>query len=307
MAVYKFNLIDADSLVYAAGFACQTQHFTVKWDSSIFVLARNEFDGLAELKRYIKEEHPHYDRNQEPLTLNKIKDLYLVDLVEDIKLEPLENCLHTVKQMLNKIIKRVNASQSLIYLAPERSDNFRVGIDSEYKANRVAAKPVYYDRIREYIKNNYSNVIFVDDRLEVDDVIAITARLMREANKRYCITRIDKDLRQIPGTHYLWKKETFEEVGEAMARRTLWTQVLTGDSADNIKGLPKVGPVKAAKILKHIDWTDEDANGEALRTCGLEYAIRLDDPETELFNTISLVKLLTVNVFEYPGATDEFI
>lgn len=309
MAIYEYNLVDADSLVYAAGFACQTQHFSVEWKATRLSFPLDtEFDGFSELRHYIKENHPRYDRNFEPLTLKKINDIYLDSYTESTKLEPLENCLHTVRTMVEKIKKRVNAKHTILYLAPDEAKNFRTDVDTEYKANRVAPKPHYYDDIRKYLNFKF-HCEFVDSRMEVDDAISITAAKLRRSSAShfpYCITRIDKDLRQIPGTHYLWKNEVFEEVGTAVARRSLWTQVLTGDSADNIKGLPKIGPVKAARMLNHIDWRDEKANEEALRTCGLEYAIRFDDPETELFKTISLVKLLTVNIFDSTHH-DEFI
>ena len=61
---------------------------------------------------------------------------------------------------------------------------------------------------------------------------------------------LDKDFNQIPGWHYNFVKKTHYYVDKAEGDRFFYTQILTGDSADNIIGLHMVGPVKAAKILK---------------------------------------------------------
>jgi 5'-3' exonuclease len=53
----------------------------------------------------------------------------------------------------------------------------------------------------------------------------------------------------IPGNHYNPRTKSLYQVSEEYAERFYWKQILTGDSVDNIPGLPKVGPVKAEKIL----------------------------------------------------------
>ena len=67
------------------------------------------------------------------------------------------------------------------------------------------------------------------------------------------ICSVDKDLHQIAGLHYNWVKEEYREVSEHEALKYFYTQLLTGDSADNIKGVWKCGPVKAAAILAGLE------------------------------------------------------
>ena len=57
----------------------------------------------------------------------------------------------------------------------------------------------------------------------------------------------DKDLQTIAGYHY--NKGEVIEVSEQQALKNFYTQVLTGDTADNYKGCRGVGPVKAERIL----------------------------------------------------------
>ena len=64
------------------------------------------------------------------------------------------------------------------------------------------------------------------------------------------ICTIDKDLDMIPGWHYNWNHYRIYHVSRWEAQQHFWTQMLTGDAGDNIKGINRVGPKKADKILK---------------------------------------------------------
>ena len=62
----------------------------------------------------------------------------------------------------------------------------------------------------------------------------------------------------IPSTEF-WDevKQEFVYVTLAEANKNFWLQVLTGDTTDNIQGIPKVGPKTAEKILHGIsEWVD---------------------------------------------------
>ena len=58
-----------------------------------------------------------------------------------------------------------------------------------------------------------------------------------------------RDRLQIPCTHFNFNRNEWTDVDEWDGLKFFYTQILTGDSADNIVGLYKVGPVKAGKIL----------------------------------------------------------
>ena len=95
--------------------------------------------------------------------------------------------------------------------------------------------------------------------MEADDILSIRAHELGFDNA--VIITIDKDLRQIPCWHYNWQKKTPpEKVSEDDARRSFYTQLLTGDSIDNIKGCPGIGPAKARTILNGLVTDNEMAN-----------------------------------------------
>jgi DNA polymerase-1 len=95
--------------------------------------------------------------------------------------------------------------------------------------------------------------------LETDDMVALTATELYQFAVGFggsvYICSPDKDLRQVPGYHLNYQKPDENgvplqlEIGELQARKNLHIQLLTGDTTDNILGIPGIGPVKAEKIL----------------------------------------------------------
>lgn len=122
-------------------------------------------------------------------------------------------------------------------------------------------KPHHYEALREYMVKHWKAQVIVG--CEADDAMAM------HQYKNYVVTKqrnsvicsIDKDLNIVPGWHYNWKrKERFlvNKLGTLTLEdnklfgtglKFFYVQLLTGDSADNIPGLDKVGPKTAYKLL----------------------------------------------------------
>ena len=98
------------------------------------------------------------------------------------------------------------------------------------------------------------------DYLEADDVMGIIST--REPGK-HIIASIDKDLNQIPGKHFNWYKDTNKvyDVSDYDGTRLFYKQILTGDTVDNYKGVPGIGPKKADKLL---DAAEEEGPDETM-------------------------------------------
>src|SRR5690606_40069763 len=77
-------------------------------------------------------------------------------------------------------------------------------------------------------------------------------RFSRDWSSDVCSSDL-KDLDQIPGRHFNWVTGEDYDVGERAAEFYLMKQMLTGDVADNIPGIPGMGEKKAFALLSETE------------------------------------------------------
>ena len=139
-----------------------------------------------------------------------------------------------------------------VYLTGRDNFRFDVAKSHPYKGNRKGKKPEHLQDVRLHLINKYPTT--VSEGEEADDVIAMEAtRLGPET----IIASIDKDFKQVPCVHYNFNTDVWDSVEEWEGLKYFYEQILTGDAVDNIKGLYRVGPVKAYRILEGSS-TEED-------------------------------------------------
>lgn len=182
--------------------------------------------------------------------------------------EPLPYVLHSLKLQIRKWIEDAGAnaddpSTFQVYLSGPSGTNFRYDVDPNYKGTRKS-KPRYFKEAREYLVANWGAVEVMG---EADDALAGRLHLAylkaedeatywSEPVEDWCTTvcvSVDKDLLMVPGLHYNPRKDEQTYTDEYHGWYRFFGQMLTGDTVDNIKGLAKVGPVKAASILGSAD------------------------------------------------------
>lgn len=140
----------------------------------------------------------------------------------------LEDALSRVDSLVRKILYNLNTEDVEIYL--NGTDNFRYNIYSDYKAQRAhKPKPQFLEDCREYLVK-YWNASLVNG-METDDKLGIQAT---KYGLDSIICSFDKDLDQVPGFHYNWKKDIRYLVSPLEGLRTFYRQVIAGDGADNI-------------------------------------------------------------------------
>lgn len=133
--------------------------------------------------------------------------------------------------------------------------NFRndIAVTVPYKGNRKdVAKPVHLPLLREYLVTAWGAKMSVNQ--EADDDIATRAT---ELGDEAMIVSIDKDFLQVPTWHYNFVKKIKQYVTVDEGLRFFYKQILTGDAADNIKGVYRVGPKTADKMLKELKTEQE--------------------------------------------------
>jgi DNA polymerase-1 len=125
---------------------------------------------------------------------------------------------------------------------------FRHDLWPTYKSHRVAPKPFALPAVVAWFEANFK--IIRMPGLEADDVLGILATKPKGMKKCVVVSR-DKDMLQIPGQHLNCGKieQGIKTVTRAEADRWHLYQTLVGDSTDGYPGCPRIGPVKAERLL----------------------------------------------------------
>lgn len=195
-------------------------------------------------------------------------------LMEEVYNEGINRCENELLKIQNYIDSQIFQDITGVELFITTCKNpFRKVLNPNYKSSR---KPNNYVWM---LRGHYQmNGAFFSDTHEADDLIADRAK---ELGKDNCIViSIDKDLKQIGGYYWsYYKVRSFDMHGEPVlneygsqereykqknidyitddeAERIFWLSMLTGDSGDDIKGLHRVGPKTAEKILSQtkVNW-----------------------------------------------------
>lgn len=100
----------------------------------------------------------------------------------------------------------------------------------------------------------------VPPEVEADDMVASIANKLRQySNIDVVVCGNDKDLHQIPGVFYDYKKNESWYIDEISATRSLYKQVIMGDSTDSIPGLKGYGKAKATAIVENEKFNEKSA------------------------------------------------
>ncbi|SMM98718.1 DNA polymerase I [uncultured Candidatus Thioglobus sp.] len=162
-----------------------------------------------------------------------------------------------------KQLQRKYPEAKMIAIFDAKGKNHRHQLYPEYKAHRKPAEDdlvVQIEPLYEIIRAMGFHFMCVPG-VEADDVIATLAQQTAQQNIPTLIASGDKDLMQLVNEHTVqlsMKGELFDTAAviEKMGVRTdqiLDLLALTGDSADNIPGVPSVGPKTAIKWLIQFD------------------------------------------------------
>ena len=164
-----------------------------------------------------------------------------------------------VISMLNKLADSTGAER-MVVVFDASGKTFRDDMYAEYKANREKMP----DELREQIEPLHSIIralgfpLLAVPGVEADDVIGTLAKQAEAAGEEVLISTGDKDLAQLV-TDQVTLVNTMsdstltpigvEEKFGVPPERMIDFLALTGDSVDNVPGIPKCGPKTAAKWL----------------------------------------------------------
>lgn len=150
-----------------------------------------------------------------------------------------------------------------IFLTQGHTFRYDLAKRRPYKGQRVENKPWHFANLTVYLTDVLDAQVVTE--IEADDALTL-AHLASDGTTILCSR--DKDLKQVPGWFYSWElggqpsfgpNQISHEGSISLSPTTrkltgtglafFYAQVLMGDPADNIPGLPNCGPVRAYSLL----------------------------------------------------------
>lgn len=227
-------LIDGDIIVHGA---CKS-----RWESKVKLIKLDEEDThMVQLDSAGNKVQPEYTEEEDR--------------------EYLKECWKNVQLQLKDILESTFCTEYLIAVKGE--GNYRLDLYPKYKFNRHKDPKL----MNKFVPNLRKLLAMEDDftveahDMEADDLICMWAQQCRDRNIPHIVCSIDKDLRCIPGKHFIMshhgKPSRFLDVTEEEALRFYYKQLIVGDATDFIPGVPLIGPKKADKALESCTTEEE--------------------------------------------------
>jgi len=178
------------------------------------------------------------------------------------------NAVHGFTRFLIEFVERTRPTHAVAAFDISLTSSFRNSIYPAYKANRDPAPPEL-KRQFEYCREIASALgfcVLADVAYEADDLIGSAQAALRAHGFRSVIVSADKDFGQLLdgddeqwdyARNLRWRADGVHAKLGVHARQVIDFLALTGDSIDNIPGVPGIGPRTAAALLQHFGTLEE--------------------------------------------------
>lgn len=168
---------------------------------------------------------------------------------------------YTFLQMVLAILRERKPEYLAVALDHDDATTVRRQFYPEYKANRDATPEDLGPQVKRITQllEELEVPVFQVRGQEADDVIASLARQLEGEDIELIIVSRDKDLHQLLGDRVkLWDPHKDQIIDPATLMEELGyrpdqaveIQTLTGDSTDNVPGIPGIGPKRAALLIQ---------------------------------------------------------
>ncbi len=167
---------------------------------------------------------------------------------------------HVFCQMLLNLLRDRRPDYLAMAMDAPEETIFRNELDDQYKANRDPAPEALHtqaDRIREIVETLGIPLLHLDG-FEADDLMATAAERLRDQDVEVYLVSRDKDLEQLitdrvflfdASKNFVLDADALMEKKGYTPQQAVEIQTLTGDSTDNIPGVPGIGPKTAVKLI----------------------------------------------------------
>jgi hypothetical protein len=159
-----------------------------------------------------------------------------------------EEVIFSCDFFIDEMLRESKATHYIALIKGSRTTKNRLAVNPDYKGNRPKESPKYWDLCKQHFIENWGAVEVND--MEVDDAVAICYYELVDS----FICAIDNDLLGLSTQgklpHFNWRKKEFYTVSNYNASFKFWSDMICGQSGDNIKGLSKKGVKFAENLLK---------------------------------------------------------
>lgn len=174
-----------------------------------------------------------------------------IEVTEGVFEANLPRAIEAAVERISRILFETNCCEAHLYFTG--GTNFRHAIYPEYKANRSGTRyPAGLKELKAALVGIYTGMVCVG--YEADDVVVA---LKRSQPDKYVLCAVDKDVyKSVEGEHWNYYYSEAYGIHPKWVRTTRgeadefpFIQCLMGDTTDNIKGCPGIGPKKALSAL----------------------------------------------------------
>ena len=262
----RLLVIDADTILYASS---AQQQLNKCLATNIEYGSQRLFDSKTAFNDWAKEN-------------NRDKANYSFEVISEIKpdAEP-RFAFQSIKQKVDKIIEAAGCDDFILCI--EGEGNFRKDSKSrfvDYKGQRTA-KPILFEECREFFIKKYKQRVVLSEGRETDDTVNILAwesyrKAVAAKSREACdvvLAYVDKDIAANSRGLLLnynkledgifWNDSFTQSYNFA-------TQLLIGDSADNIPGIEKLSKITKERFKIKVDGVGPATAKKILADCKTE-------------------------------------
>lgn len=209
---------------------------------------------------------------------------------------------------MNQILWDSGATGYIAYIKGKDTIKDRKETNIQYKANRPTEAPKWWNFVKQDLITRWKAI--EAHNMEVDDLVNITRLKLPNS----FIVAIDGDLLGLEGTHYQWRAKgltagRWVTTSKEEAETKFWTDMIAGQSGDNIKGIPGKGS-KYAEQLFSANLFHEDKYAKVFKAYINHFG--LDKGINEFYSNYKCLKILSddinidvFNIVEYVRVSKE--
>ena len=158
----------------------------------------------------------------------------------------------TFQRVVNELSELYDVTEVLVF--NDSRGNFRKLITKKYKANRTGQnKPPLLSEIHKHVTNTYKGIQGCG--METDDLVAAHWKSLSDiyGRDKVMIVSIDKDYLQFPALIYKYNRKEVLDISKYDALKNFYTQMIVGDTADNVNYFKGKGIKFAQKYYEDCD------------------------------------------------------